>query len=533
MKRLLTYLIFLIFSACVRKCEINKPIGLFPIKEFGKWGYINSFGQTVIKCQFEKAGQFSEGLAAIYFDSVWGFIDTTGKIVIKPQFNSVAKFSGGLCNVVIKIDSTNLNAFIRMDGSIAFTTNYNYISPFAFGRATTVINEEVCVIDSLGKLVFNTHFPFDCGSPLKDGILQVCGGTRKWVKKGLSEVMIGDTTRYYDKDGKLLLELEGSGFSNFKDDLAMVQIDGNSYFINKKGEIKIKPEKPEFEYFQFSDGLARVLSKDSDRKSGFIDKSGKIVIPIKYYELNDFNEGLAAYQDNNGWGFIDKNGRIAIKPQFEQIDNNGFINGLCKVKQNHQWGYINYKGEYVWKEEVGLQYKKLDLSKWDLDTLKLNHPLEGSKYAGKDNYPRKQFFAKLNEPILKVDTTDITVFADKYYAYKLYLINPSKDTIKIPAQDRRIKIIQQAKNKKGEWQDIENFFNSWCGNSYHKLKFAPNEFLIFATPIYKGEIKTQLRFKLELDKNEIYSNYYFGQINNSQFIKKKDKDKTGIVVWTN
>ncbi|MES2691581.1 MAG: hypothetical protein V4658_14330, partial [Bacteroidota bacterium] len=130
-------------------------------------------------------------------------------------------------------------------------------------------------------------------------------------------------------------------------------------------------------------------------------------------------------------------------------------------------------------------------------------------------------------------TVDLTVFADKYFANKLYLINASKDTVNIPAQDGRIKIIQQAKNKNGEWQDIENFINSFCGNSYYTLRLAPNEFQIFATPIFKGEFKTQLRFKLEIDKQIIYSNLYSGQINQGQLLNPNDKDKTGIAVWTN
>ena len=108
-----------------------------------------------------------------------------------------------------------------------------------------------------------------------------------------------------------------------------------------------------------------------------------------------------------------------------------------------------------------------------------------------------------------------------------------KYTIKIPAQDGRIKIIQQAKNKNGEWQDIENFYNSWCGNSYYTLRLAPCEFQIFATPIFKGEFKTQLRFKFELDKQIIYSNLYTGQINLKQFLNSRNKDKTEIAAWSN
>ncbi len=132
-----------------------------------------------------------------------------------------------------------------------------------------------------------------------------------------------------------------------------------------------------------------------------------------------------------------------------------------------------------------------------------------------------------------VDTMDLTVYEDKYFAYKLYLINATNDTIYIPAQDGRIKIIQQARNQKEEWQDIDNFINSFCGNSYYIVRLAPREFQIFEAPIFKGKFKTQLRFKLEIGKQVTYSNIYNGLINYGQLLKPEDKDKTGIVVWTN
>ena len=121
-------------------------------------------------------------------------------------------------------------------------------------------------------------------------------------------------TRYYDIDGKLLLELEGMAFSNFKHGLALVRINDDACFINKKGEIIIKLERPELTYFTFSDGLAEVVIPGTNHKSGFVDKTGKIVIPIQYDLVNDFKDGLAAFRDSVGrWGFIDKEGnRIGL-----------------------------------------------------------------------------------------------------------------------------------------------------------------------------------------------------------------------------
>lgn len=517
MKRLLTYSILLLLFACGQTTDNNEANGFFPIKEFGKWGYINSDGQTVIQCQFDGADQFSDGLAAILIDTVWGFIDTTGKIVIEPKYYRVAQFSDGLCNVTIPKDTTFQNAFIRTDGSIAFITEFKDVGTFYNGRAEVQINEEVCYLNKKGEILINTHFPSGSGR----------------FYEGIAVVWSGDSSKYIDTTGKTVRFFKEMNANRFSEGLAIVQENGNNFYIDKSGNKKINLERQDLTYFDFSDGMAQAVIAGSNHKAGFIDTSGKLVIPIQYHDIRDFKEGLAAFRVNDSWGFIDKTGKVVIKPQFEQIEYEGFSNGLCRAKQNHQWGYINKKGEFVWKEQVGLEYKKIDLSKWKLDSLEISKPLYADKYAGSDNFPRKQTFASLNQLTLKVDTADLTVFADKYFAHKLYLINASIDTVNIPAQDGRIKIIQQAKNKNGGWQDIDNFINSFCGNSYYPLRLAPNEYQIFASPIFKGQFKTQLRFKLEIDKQVIYSNSYSGLINYEQLLNPNDKDKRGIAVWSN
>jgi hypothetical protein len=527
-------LFFSLLFACNREISCEASRGFFPIKEFGKWGYINSNGQTVIKCQFDEASPFSEGLAAIRIDSVFGFIDTTGKVVVKPKFYETSKFSDGLCKVVIKKDKTFKNAFIHPDGSVAFITNYENVASFSYGRAAVEINNEVCFIDKKGKVVINTHFPYGGSALFHEGLAKVWGGTSNWVDQpDGSRIMKGDTTKYIDTTGREVIVLEGMGYDDFIEGFALVRIKDRPCYLDSKGNPRIIPAREDLTYFSFSDGMAQAVIAGVDHRAGFIDTTGKIVIPIKYAEIRDFKEGLAAYRDKGAWGFIDKKGAVIIPPQFEQVEYEGFENGLCKVMRAHQWGYINHLGRFVWKEQIGVEYRKLDLTKWRLDTLNIVRPAYAGKRTGNNNFPRKKHFPSYNQLALNVDTADLTVFADRYFAYKLYLINASGDTSRIPAQDGRIKIIQQALNKSGKWQDIENFINSFCGNSYHILLLAPDEFQIFASPIYKGNYKTKLRYRLKTDKREIYSNVFTGTVNPEQFLKVRDKSKSEISLWVN
>ena len=83
---------------------------------------------------------------------------------------------------------------------------------------------------------------------------------------------------------------------------------------------------------------------------GYIDKSGKVIIPLKYREANDFSEDLAVVMthDLTKYGYIDKTGKMVIKQQF----NNGamaFSEGLAAVGINGKWGYIDKSGNIVIK----------------------------------------------------------------------------------------------------------------------------------------------------------------------------------------
>lgn len=67
------------------KLNENDPLFLIWDKA-GKEGYINSRGQTVIKPQFDKVTDFSEGLAAVLIGEKWGYINRGGVVIIKPRW---------------------------------------------------------------------------------------------------------------------------------------------------------------------------------------------------------------------------------------------------------------------------------------------------------------------------------------------------------------------------------------------------------------------------------------------------------------
>ena len=78
-------------------------MGVGAVRRSGKWGYIDERGSVVIPFRFDgmAAGSFVGGLARAAPGKQWGFIDSSGEFVIPPTFEKAYDFSDGLAEVVM------------------------------------------------------------------------------------------------------------------------------------------------------------------------------------------------------------------------------------------------------------------------------------------------------------------------------------------------------------------------------------------------------------------------------------------------
>lgn len=150
-----------------------------------------------------------------------------------------------------------------------------------------------------------------------------------------------------------LFLLCSTSFAQEKDSLFHVYFGTRSGFIDKTGKIVVKPK--EFKtcngLASFSEGLMVMCSSSSD-KMGFIDKTGEFVIKQEFDDAKDFSEGLALVvfgdyglhnQNDYKVGFIDKAGNLAIKPIYR--DAKSFSEGLAVVSKDGKYGFIDKNGE--------------------------------------------------------------------------------------------------------------------------------------------------------------------------------------------
>lgn len=185
---------------------------------------------------------------------------------------------------------------------------------------------------------------------------------------------------------------------------------------------------------------------------------------------------------------------------------------------------VTYKGKSI----LDIDYIK------NLDSLNINFQLRGNCYAfSSKKYAKKSNGEAHSENIAKVNNgrfepnliglflskNEFRKISKNNIGHTLYLINTTKNKLDFFAQDSRLKIVTEVKNKNGQWTNITYLPSSGCGNSYHKITLGSNEYWEFAQPIYKGNFTTKLRYKLTAKEKIYVSNEIETSINLEQLNK--------------
>lgn len=242
-----------------------------------RYGYADITGRIVVEPKYKGAEAFQEGLAAVDFsessmstDYNWGYIDKTGKTVIAPEFSWAGVFSEGIARVQSNGKYKHLGC-IDKTGQWLFSSENKAVyanGDFKNRVAPAKIGHEFGIIDKTGNTVKT-----------------VPGSNNQRMASNYSPI----------------------GADAFKDglyplfDVSKPNTEDGFFphgFIDTEGNFAI-PAQTEWKVIQgFSDGMCCVFIGKSytsmEKTYGYIDKTGKVVIPIKYYKANMFNFGYAA-----------------------------------------------------------------------------------------------------------------------------------------------------------------------------------------------------------------------------------------------
>jgi hypothetical protein len=150
--------------------------------------------------------------------------------------------------------------------------------------------------------------------------------------------------------------------------LHAVTVGGKVGFIDGAGKLVIRPQFDPLTFIngtEFSDGMARISAeKPGPAPSGscgryvygYIDDAGRLAVPPRFDEAEQFSEGLAAvrlsparadcaHTSEDRYGYIDRTGRVALQADYHTARS--FSEGLAGVCGEGWCGYIDRAGRRV------------------------------------------------------------------------------------------------------------------------------------------------------------------------------------------
>jgi len=354
----------------------------------GKWGIMNSFGQVLLKPQFDKIepvvynGPSIMGIEdKLYKDifAVWqngraGFVDSNLKILAKPEIDSFEVLNPWLSLYVCKKDGKY--GFLNLDKKAYVSPQFDkmyFVTVFDYNPNTNYPNPHVkCTLPNEDKKEFCLY-----ALDLKDGI---------WPNSYLEYILVSKDGKCgaVDTNGNVFVDLKYNSFeealsdSKFTEALQdMLANESKSSSPSTKNEI----EKTSSSYILYeivnnkyylvfekytNKGLTRTKSKEGyenvkyvevnklmavckNKKWGIVDINGNYVVKPQFDDIKELSEGFIAFKQNGKWGFMDKNFKVVIKPQFDRAEN--FSEGYAAVMKSKLWGYIDSSGKFVIKPQ--------------------------------------------------------------------------------------------------------------------------------------------------------------------------------------
>lgn len=344
---LLIFALPLLFCACGAG-PVSAPVtgaattpgeGLYVFHGDGAEGYIDGEGRVVIAPAFDLAHVFTEGLGLVFTPDQRkaGFIDATGAWVIPPRFDFARPFSDQ--RALAKDPETRRWGYIDHSGAWVIAPRYLRAVPFNEGRAVVELDDgSGAVIDPSGAQVFQLPGDADLSDPPR-------------FTDGLMPIEREHEVQVVDRMGATVFAGAWEFCRGFSEGLAAVRHDGGWDFVDRSGAVVQGGYAFAWSY---SEGLAAV-TPPGEKRFGYVDRAGVMVIPPRFDRAYWFREGRAAVEVDGKVGYIDATGAWVIEPVWvsPQSSADHFRRGRAMVgaldgEGRLLRGYIDLAGKVVY-----------------------------------------------------------------------------------------------------------------------------------------------------------------------------------------
>jgi hypothetical protein len=320
---------------------------------YGKfWFYINTSGEIILPANLANhvntislkdnistyinestcyldAYTFSEGLAAIKTSRNWGFINATGAEQVVCEYERVDDFHEGFAGV----KKNGKWGHIDKKGAIVTNLDYDWVYRFSEGMAVVKLGKKFGFVDNTGNLVIDCRYDLAAGFANGESLVKIAGKESYINPKG---ECVRNCANYEDANSPNYWEF---AYKNCIYGRRGVAKNGKWGFTGCDGKIVIPLEYDNVNEFDSIVGLA-VVKKGG--KSGLINANGAMVAPIRYDAIKPFQNGYACFNENGKWGILNISGSVVIKALYDKLSE--YSDGLMAATKNGLSGYIDTSG---------------------------------------------------------------------------------------------------------------------------------------------------------------------------------------------
>jgi len=367
----------------------DHDVQLYPIRENGKWGFMNAAGEVVIHPAYDAVSPCINGYIAVSSNNDWGIISGLGEsivpmeyriswkencsvMVVKDQADVLALFcteTGALTDFqwqnvriepgkrVFPMQSPDgLWGYVNAEGDECIPCRFLKAYPFCEGWAGVEIYKlehrwYTCdaLVNETGELLFPPEgYSIMNWDGVSEGLIQV-----RDDRSGL----IG----YMDMRGDIVIASAWEDAHAFHAGFAAVEdfSADEGYYIDRNGKVldaKIHPPtEGDDANTSFSWGVTTVFVDTAQGSAlAVMDDTGNILFTNHHENIAwifHYFDGDRAWYINNDefYGLMNKSGQLITDAEYGCLNVNGspFAEGVAPVAQNGLWGYIDLEGEWA------------------------------------------------------------------------------------------------------------------------------------------------------------------------------------------
>lgn len=277
--------------------------------------YFDREGNKKFAGEFDKVGQFSDGLAPVVVDNKVGYINKQGETVIKPKFSDGKLYSNGLIPVN-KATSTfgEKWSYIDNKGDTIIKGPYDTARSFYSGLALVENNFEQSYVDTNGNVILGEIKPMEDGTNFRESIGVITKKTEDWDRYEIAVNKQGKKLFNYDD----LFDRKVCAAEPFHHGLSQVILSSDnscSYTTNKS-----TPE----------DMVDIVLDSESSTYA-YVDKGGNVVYRGENSEKSEDTISVSEGEKRDIEQLFENSSKAAENENWEKLLNYYSVEGRANL----------------------------------------------------------------------------------------------------------------------------------------------------------------------------------------------------------